>query len=127
MDHSSRVEGGSEGAEPMTAGGQPTAASLAESEAETRKRLRRERIACLLRSFRTSRQELGRSRSSRKRSSGMLQEEVAILAGVSPATYKALENGRANPTLDVLDDVSAALGVGLGDLLAATEPSLRSP
>lgn len=46
----------------------------------------------------------------RRRSSGLLREEVAVLANVSPAWYARLEQGnRVHPSGEVLDSVATAL------------------
>ena len=44
--------------------------------------------------------------------------ELARATGVSKATLSGIENGRANPTVDTLAGLAAALGVSLAELLA---------
>ena len=49
---------------------------------------------------------------------GATQAQIAKLAGVPRATYAHLETGAANPTLQVLTRVAAALAVSIEELLA---------
>src|SRR5438105_13004998 len=44
--------------------------------------------------------------------------ELARATGVSKATLSGIENGRANPTVDTLAGLAAALRVSLAELLA---------
>ena len=61
-------------------------------------------------------QSVGLQPGPRRRASGLLREEVAQRAGISPAWYTWLEQGREiNPSLEVLEQLAAAL------LLTASE------
>ena len=48
--------------------------------------------------------------------------ELARATGVGKATLSAIENGRANPTVETLAALAAALGVTVVDLLATAPP-----
>lgn len=54
----------------------------------------------------------------------MSVSQVARLAGVSKATLLSIELGHANPTLETLQALAAALNVSLGDLIAQSEASV---
>ena len=56
-------------------------------------------------------------RALRERS-GLSQEDLADLAHLHPTYLSGIENGRRNPTLDVLERLAAALGVEAPVLLA---------
>src|SRR3954470_10217648 len=49
--------------------------------------------------------------------------ELARATGVGKATLSAIENGHANPTVETLAALAAALGVPLVDLLAVAAPA----
>ncbi|MEU1201632.1 helix-turn-helix transcriptional regulator [Streptomyces sp. NPDC005813] len=54
--------------------------------------------------------DVGFPKSARRRTPGLRREEVAVLAGVSPAWYTVLEQGReVSPSAEVLDSVAQAL------------------
>lgn len=48
---------------------------------------------------------------------GLSQERLAIDAGVDPSYVSQIETETYNPTVGVLDKLSAALGVDVGELL----------
>lgn len=48
---------------------------------------------------------------------GRTQLEVAVAAGVTPATIVRVETGRHEPTLATLRKLAGALGVTVGELL----------
>ena len=50
------------------------------------------------------------------------QHDLANEAGARQAMISALELADANPTLDSLDKIAAALGVSLADLLSSAGP-----
>ncbi|WP_067134576.1 helix-turn-helix domain-containing protein [Microtetraspora malaysiensis] len=77
--------------------------------------------------------ELGRRLRSRRAALGRTVASVATEAGLSVPYVANLENGRGNPTVDVLDRLADALGtrlvIGLADptaepAIAALPPSL---
>jgi transcriptional regulator with XRE-family HTH domain len=56
---------------------------------------------------------------------GLTQQQIAKIAGVPRATWGNLESGEANPTLQVLTKVAAALQVRLEELLAQPRTGAR--
>jgi len=73
---------------------------------------RRTELALFLKAKRAalSPQSVGLQPGRRRRASGLLREEVAQRAGISPTWYTWLEQGREiNPSADVLDQLAAAL------------------
>lgn len=56
---------------------------------------------------------------------GLSVSDLARASGVAKATLSGLEAGDANPTLETLWALTAALGVSLGELVDAPRPSLR--
>jgi transcriptional regulator with XRE-family HTH domain len=59
---------------------------------------------------------LGRAIRLRREEIGLSQEAVADTANVDPTSIRGLERGIANPTWDVADRVSRALGLALYEL-----------
>src|SRR5918912_3248070 len=53
----------------------------------------------------------------RRDAAGLSHAELAALAGTSKGTVTAVESGRANPTVDTVHALAAALGCSIGDLL----------
>ncbi|MGY4224984.1 transcriptional regulator with XRE-family HTH domain [Bradyrhizobium sp. USDA 4503] len=53
------------------------------------------------------------------------QDDLAAEANVRQALVSAMEVAAANPTLETLDKVAAALGVGVADLLAVPAAKQR--
>jgi len=81
---------------------------------------RRDELALFLKAKRAalSPQSVGLQPARRRRASGLLREEVAQRAGISPTWYTWLEQGREiNPSTAVLDQLADAL------LLSASERS----
>jgi transcriptional regulator with XRE-family HTH domain len=56
---------------------------------------------------------------------GLTQQQIAKIAGIPRATWGNLESGSANPTLQVLTRVAAALQVRLEELLSAPRTAAR--
>jgi transcriptional regulator with XRE-family HTH domain len=56
---------------------------------------------------------------------GLTQQQMAKIAGIPRATWGNLESGEANPTLQVLTKVAAALQVRLEELLSAPRTAAR--
>jgi transcriptional regulator with XRE-family HTH domain len=56
---------------------------------------------------------------------GMTQQQMAKVAAIPRATWGNLESGEANPTLQVLTKVAAALQVRLEELLSAPRTAAR--
>ncbi|MDB4975570.1 MAG: DNA-binding protein [Myxococcaceae bacterium] len=56
---------------------------------------------------------------------GLTQQQISKIAGVPRATWGNLESGAANPTLQVLTRVAAALQVRLEELLSAPRTGAR--
>ena len=52
-----------------------------------------------------------------RRDKGLSQEQLATLSGVHRVTIARFETGKANPNLQTLERLSAALGVPIDDLV----------
>jgi transcriptional regulator with XRE-family HTH domain len=92
-----------------------TGSATTTSDADTQ---RRDELALFLKAKRAalSPQSVGLRPARRRRASGLLREEVAQRAGISPTWYTWLEQGREiNPSTEVLDQLAEAL------LLTASE------
>ena len=67
---------------------------------------------------------IGTTLQALRRRAGMTQEQLAKKAGISRATIIKLESGaEANPKVDTIADLEAALGVAPGSLLSGSAPS----
>lgn len=55
----------------------------------------------------------------------LTQQQIAKIAGIPRATWSNMESGEANPTLEVLTKVAAALQVRLEELLSAPRTAAR--
>jgi transcriptional regulator with XRE-family HTH domain len=49
------------------------------------------------------------------------QEDLAVGAGITPATLSLIERGQANPTWDTARRIAGALGVSIGELAKLSE------
>jgi transcriptional regulator with XRE-family HTH domain len=97
---------------------QPTADTGTASTSFDADTQRRSELALFLKAKRAalSPQSVGLQPGRRRRASGLLREEVAQRAGISPTWYTWLEQGREiNPSAEVLDQLADAL------LLTASE------
>jgi transcriptional regulator with XRE-family HTH domain len=61
----------------------------------------------------------------RRRSLGILQEDLAGLAGISVHTLSNLESGKGNPSLDVLERLLDCLGLQM--TIAPRTPESSAP
>ena len=68
---------------------------------------------------------LGRNLQDLRRGRGMSQQQLAKLAGLPRATWANLESGAANPTLQVIAKVAAALQVSFEELVSAPKATGR--
>ncbi len=68
------------------------------------------------------RQLVGRNFARIRRVKGLTQEQVEERSGFSQQYLSGLEQGRRNPTIVTLYELSQALGVSHVELLAADEP-----
>jgi transcriptional regulator with XRE-family HTH domain len=59
---------------------------------------------------------LGEAIRQLRAKSRVTQEELAHKASITTGTLSLIERGQANPTWGTLKRLSAALGVGMGDL-----------
>lgn len=85
----------------------PSEALIASAQIGPFLRSRRERLTA---------EEVGLPDYGRRRASGLRREEVAALAGISPAWYTHLEQGRdVRPSREVLDALAAALRLDRGE------------
>lgn len=75
-------------------------------------------------------QEIGLRLHSARIAAGMSQEQLAVRAGITRATYSQLEKGltrpkvAANPTLFTLVSLSQALGLSVHDLVPDKAPDV---
>ena len=53
---------------------------------------------------------------------GLTQKQLATATKLSIDWISTIENGRPNPTLDILVDLAKALGVSLSDLVTPRNP-----
>jgi len=74
--------------------------------------------------------DLGLPASPRRRATGLLREEVALAAGMSPTWYTWMEQGRAvNPSAQALEGIARALRLDAAErryLFRLARPDLRS-
>lgn len=56
-------------------------------------------------------QNLGKGIEKRRKSLSVSQADLSEMSGVSLRTICAIENGRANPTIDVLSKIAEPLGL----------------
>jgi transcriptional regulator with XRE-family HTH domain len=68
---------------------------------------------------------LGRNLQELRRTRGLSQQQMAKLAEMPRATWANLESGAANPTLQVIAKVAAALQVSFEELVSAPKASAR--
>ena len=69
--------------------------------------------------------EVGRRIRELRQKKGMLQEELARQAGLSPSALSNFEQGRRRTSLDWLGKISTSLGVTVSDLIP--ESRTRKP
>lgn len=69
--------------------------------------------------------EVGQRIRSLRQKKGMLQEELARRAGLSPSALSNFEQGRRRTSLDWLRKISKALGVPMSELIP--ESRVRKP
>ncbi len=69
--------------------------------------------------------EVGHRIRELRQKKGMLQEELARKAGLSPSALSNFEQGRRRTSLDWLKKISASLGVSVSDLIP--ESRTRKP
>jgi transcriptional regulator with XRE-family HTH domain len=60
-----------------------------------------------------------------RKARGWTQDHLAAETEIEQAAISLIENGRANPTLLMIESVARALGVGLGELFEARPRSRR--
>jgi transcriptional regulator with XRE-family HTH domain len=65
---------------------------------------------------RKAKDTLGRNTVRLRRARGLSQAELAARARVTQALVSAIELARANPTVESLDRLAQALGVGVAEL-----------
>jgi len=61
---------------------------------------------------------------SRRRELGYTQAKVAELLGIEQPSYAAIESGRRNPGLDVVDKVASVLDCDPAELLAKPQQKI---
>ena len=69
--------------------------------------------------------EVGKRIRELRQKKGMLQEELARRAGLSPSALSNFEQGRRRTSLDWLEKISMSLGVSVSDLIP--ESRTRKP
>lgn len=71
--------------------------------------------------------EVGEKIKQIRKDKGLQQKAVAIEVGLDQSNYNKVENGRREPSLEVLQKLSAILGVSIDELLSSEnnkKPSL---
>ena len=58
-------------------------------------------------------EELGIKMKGRRKTLGITQKHLAELAGVNPNTIIRIENGKINPTIEVVNSIADVLGMEL--------------
>ncbi len=58
-------------------------------------------------------EELGNKIKGRRKTLGVTQKHLAELAGVNPNTIIRIENGKINPTIEVVNSIADVLGMEL--------------
>lgn len=58
-------------------------------------------------------EELGNKIKGRRKTLGITQKHLAELAGVNPNTIIRIENGKINPTIEVVNSIADVLGMEL--------------
>ena len=58
-------------------------------------------------------EELGKKIKGRRKTLGITQKHLAELAGVNPNTIIRIENGKINPTIEVVNSIAEVLGMEL--------------
>ena len=58
-------------------------------------------------------EELGKKIKGRRKTLGITQKHLAELAGVNPNTIIRIENGKINPTIEVVNSIADVLGMEL--------------
>ncbi|WP_200905883.1 helix-turn-helix transcriptional regulator [Paenibacillus sp. IHB B 3415] len=53
---------------------------------------------------------------------GFIQEQLTLSAGVNTSYFGQIERGEKNPTIKILEQISAALEITLVDLLTLYDP-----
>lgn len=69
--------------------------------------------------------KVGRNVRRLRREMELSQESLGLTAGVDRAYVSAVERGKRNPTVVILEKLAKALGVPLGDLVAEPPPKRR--
>ena len=69
--------------------------------------------------------QLGRRLKERRLALGLLQGDLAALAGISVHTLSNIESGKANPSLDVLEPLLDCLGLEM-NLVPRDESKTRT-
>ncbi|MGS0749225.1 helix-turn-helix domain-containing protein [Halpernia sp. GG3] len=62
-----------------------------------------------------------------RKDKGLQQKQVAIDVGLDQSNYNKIENGRREPSLEVLQKLSAILDVSLDDLVNPEDSKNRLP
>lgn len=62
--------------------------------------------------------EVGEKIKQIRKDKGLQQKEVALEVGLDQSNYNKVENGRREPSLQVLQKLSAILGVSIDELLS---------
>jgi transcriptional regulator with XRE-family HTH domain len=91
---------------------------------------RHHELAAFLRSrrARVSPEQVGLPRGTRRRTSGLQREEVALLAGVSPEWYTWLEQGRdIHVSVQVLERLASVLRLDANERAHVFLLALRQP
>jgi len=65
-----------------------------------------------------ARQQMGKNLLRLRKAAGLTQEEFAHRAALHPTYVSGIEGGHRNPSVDVLERIAQALGVGIAELFS---------
>jgi len=55
-------------------------------------------------------EEIGKQIAERRKKKGLSQQDLAEMSGISPRTINSVEQGKANPSINVLSKIVKPLG-----------------
>lgn len=55
-------------------------------------------------------EEIGKQIAERRKKKGLSQQDLAEMSGISPRTINSVEQGKANPSINVLNKMVKPLG-----------------
>jgi y4mF family transcriptional regulator len=71
--------------------------------------------------------EIGESLRTRRELLGLLQPDLAVIAGISRRTIQLVENGKGNPSLETLVKIADSLGLTITVKLKELDKIEKNP